>query len=352
MSKDFFDQKLSALKCELKANGEEIIQYIVSMYGTSTSEVRLDLKNDPFKMLAVLQHDTSEIIKESQERHEYNILHAADLTECARLAKLLNNVSLLNDRIYECEAMIFKASLLPSCDLIDQIGQLLSELPSTNSELGGGKIFSILKKENKLLQCSLVGKLGRILRECCQFDYGRLSVNRALKGMLRSEDTFLKDAVLLKDVWVAMARIKRTEYGVDELLKNIWVFLIRPLWCEEKAHVLPPRISKMDANGTSELIIENLSALENGTAEYNQKGTCTLVKRSFNSAEYILYNIVVVLRVVLCCCLCSNYKGNQVQRSNLELGMCRMPITQLIDNINKIFSFIWTELLCANEEVF
>ena len=198
MSLEFFDQRLAALKSELKTYGAEIVEHVTSLYDVNRPDSRFDLKNDAFSMLNVLQIDISEILKESQSRNDQKAQHAAEIEECSRLANLLSHISSLIDQISECENMISKISLVPACKSIEHITKSLSELPGSNSEIGSGKVCAILKKESKLLQCRLTAKLNRIFKECVHFEYGRISVHHELKGVLRSEDTIINEAISLR----------------------------------------------------------------------------------------------------------------------------------------------------------
>lgn len=34
-----------------------------------------------------------------------------------------------------------------------------------------------------------------------------------------------------------------------------------------------------------------------------------------------------------------------------ELGQCRMPLSQLLDGLGQVCSFLWTEVLCCDDKV-
>jgi hypothetical protein len=256
-SQDFFDQRLSALKDELKTYGREIVEHVTSLYGTNSAESKFDLKNDAFSMLSVLQIDVAEILKESQQRREYREMHAVELDECSNLAKILSQISSLIDKISECESLISKISLIPACEAIERIHQLLSELPGPSSEIGSGKVCSILRKETKLLHCRLTAKLTRILTESVQFDFGRVSVHRELKGVLRSEDIIINEPIALRDVWAAVTLCRRTDEVVEGLLRDLWTFILRPLWREKKPQA--PRSSCVEEHRLAELHLESVA---------------------------------------------------------------------------------------------
>lgn len=269
-SVDFFDQRLASLKADLKVYGKEIVDHVTSLYGINVPDSRFELKNDAFSMLNVLQIDVAEIIKEAQEKNEFRAQHSSEIEECSRLANLLTQISNIVDRITECETLVNKISLIPACKAIEQISATLDKLPGTNTEIGSGAVCSLLKKENKLLHCRLTSKLNRILKESIQFEYGHISVHSELKGVLRSEDTIINDPIKLSDVWRAVNLSNRTDEAVDDLLRNLWTYILKPLWREKRAQA--PRLSRLEEHCVSELLLENI-VREGKTFEAGSGGT-------------------------------------------------------------------------------
>eukprot|EP00598_Pedospumella_elongata_P000537 CAMPEP_0184980010 /NCGR_PEP_ID=MMETSP1098-20130426/10064_1 /TAXON_ID=89044 /ORGANISM="Spumella elongata, Strain CCAP 955/1" /LENGTH=154 /DNA_ID=CAMNT_0027503357 /DNA_START=46 /DNA_END=506 /DNA_ORIENTATION=- len=151
MSAEFFDQRLASLKTDLKLYGGEIVDYVSSLYGTNQPDSRFELKNDAFSMLNVLQIDVAEILKESQQRKDQKAQHAMDIEECSQLTNTLTHISSIVDKIADCEALIGKMMLVPACHAIEQLNIALDGLPGPNTEIGSGKVCSILRKECKLL---------------------------------------------------------------------------------------------------------------------------------------------------------------------------------------------------------
>jgi hypothetical protein len=70
-SNEVFEERLSNLKTELVSYGREIILHITTLYTNQVPQARFDLKNDPFNVLKVLQHDVTEVLQQSKQRAEF-----------------------------------------------------------------------------------------------------------------------------------------------------------------------------------------------------------------------------------------------------------------------------------------
>jgi len=320
-SQDFFDQRLTSLKTELKTYGAEIVDHVTSLYGKNRMDSRFDLKNDAFSMLSVLRIDVAEIIKEYQEKKEYKELHAAELEECSQLSELLTHIATVIDKISHCESLISQVLLIPACEAIDEVSNALNNLPGPSTEIGSGKVCNILRKEVKLLHCRLVSKLNRILKESIQFDYGRITIHQELKGVLRSEDIIINEPIKLTDVWTAVHLCHRGDEMTERLLKELWQYILFPLWREKKAQ--SPRCCRIEEHGVSELHFEHIA--REGKAH---EAAYSSLAASLNSGG----------------------KG-AMQRLFAQLGPCKMPIPQLFDYVGQVFEFFWTEVVRCNDEI-
>ena len=168
---------------------------------------------------------------------------------------MLTNISRLGEKILECEKSINLCKLKIACDLIGEMDEVLQLLPGTNTEIGSGAVCSILRREKKFLQGRLISKLKRLLNECVQYEYGRICVNKQLVGVLRSEDVIIDDPIELGHILECIVSVSRLEDFVEDMLKCLWKFLIRPLWKEKKAQT--PSIS--NAATRAEFIFENIA---------------------------------------------------------------------------------------------
>lgn len=251
-----FNQRLQSLKADLSLYGDDIVEHINALYDGAKPGARFDLKNDPFGMLSVLQVDVAELLNETQQKVDFRTEHAADIEECKRLTTLLSRIAQTVDKISECESLIAKMSLISACNVLSQLKALLKELPSPSTETGMGKVCRVLVKEHKQLQGRLRAKTDRIFNEAVVFEFGRITVHRELKGILRSEDTIIKDPITLRDVWTVLELLGQEERAVEAVLRSAWVYMFRPLWREKK---LPtPRTSRLEEPCVSELVLESL----------------------------------------------------------------------------------------------
>lgn len=168
---------------------------------------------------------------------------------------MLTNISHLGEKLLECEKCINLCKLKAACILIGEMADILQSLPGTNTEIGSGVVCSILRREKKFLQSRLISKLKRLLNECVQYEYGRICVSKQLVGVLRSEDVIIDDPIELSHIWECIVSVSRLEDFVEDMLKCLWKFLIRPLWKEKKAQT--PSIS--NASNRAEFIFENIA---------------------------------------------------------------------------------------------
>jgi len=331
MSTEFYDQRLACLKTDLNAYGIEIVDYINSLYSinnTTTTNVlssindstqrTYDVKSDPFNILSVLKIDLNEIIQESQSRNEINAMYKNEIDECSKLTKVLSTIADLIDKLSECENLINKLSLIPACQLIDQITRGMNLLlSSTDTDIGSGRVCSVVKQENKLLYHRLTSKINRIYKESVQFDYGRIIVYSELRGLLRSEDTILHEPLQLIDTWSSINLCRLNDSIVEEILKNIWIFIMRPLWHEKKAPSM--RLNRIDDN-CIEFIVDNI------LQDYKPNSSSS----SSSSRDHSLNDSILA-------------------NPFMNLGACRMPIIHLLDSLNQLFSFMWIHVLCSNK---
>jgi hypothetical protein len=90
------------------------------------------------------------------------------------------------------------------------------------------------------LKSRLGSKLHRLLRECIHFEYGRIAVVKELNGILfRTEKEFFIDdknlSIPLSLLWGCALKLGKCESFVEDLLKDVWGFILRPLWREKKS---------------------------------------------------------------------------------------------------------------------
>eukprot|EP00596_Hydrurales_sp_CCMP1899_P008559 CAMPEP_0119049468 /NCGR_PEP_ID=MMETSP1177-20130426/64842_1 /TAXON_ID=2985 /ORGANISM="Ochromonas sp, Strain CCMP1899" /LENGTH=658 /DNA_ID=CAMNT_0007026749 /DNA_START=596 /DNA_END=2572 /DNA_ORIENTATION=- len=149
----------------------------------------------------------------------------------------------------------------------------------------------------------------RLLGNCIVFEYGRLSITKKLKGMLRGcgEDVLLEDSIELSHIWTALVGIGSAEESVGFIVENIWQYLLRPLWKERR----PQTPHSFTSEDKAELIFDNV------------------VRDYAMSAVH-----------------------SSGDKSDIHtIGASRMPFPQLLEQISQILTFMWTEIFCGNEDI-
>jgi hypothetical protein len=317
------EDRIASLRLDLARSKKDIVNHVTGLYSNNKENTRFDLKDDPFKELQYLQNDVTVILEQSKVRSEVRKSNEKEIQEYSSMIDVLQKISDISDNLMICEQTISKLSLRNAGKLIGDIEQSLRELPGPNTEIGGGQVCSILRKECKMLKNRLMSKTRRLMQDCIKFDYGRIVVNKQLKGMIRSEDVIIEDPIMMSEIWETIALMNKTEEIVDEMIRKLWLYVLRPLWKEKKPQ--SPHIV-ISSSSRSELIFENIAR--------DQSKTFEEYLSSSNDRDGS-----------------SSASSHALQNPFGNLGMCRMSMSQLVGYLGHIFSFMHSEMLCANEEV-
>ena len=126
--------------------------------------------------------------------------------------------------------------------------------------------------------------------------------------MLRGygEEMILDDSIDLSDIWACLVSINCAKEIVHEVIDSVWQALIKPLWKERRAQ--SPHVYVGDEH--SELVFDNVV-----------RDHSLLTTGSGNSS------------------------------ASVPLGACRMPLPQLLDQIQQILSFVVTEVFMNNSNI-
>ena len=235
---DSVEEQIASLRSELKTYGADIVNHIKALYSSSESSV--DLKNDPRNMLKILKHDISQLLQEVKSESQYNEANMSAITECEKLASMLDTISLTSIAMAHCSEKIMGADILAASAALHDIETSMKSIPSEYAAYGSGAVCELLRRECRLLRTRFTSRLTRILRDCIHISRGRIVVSKALTGVLRSEDTLLESPVHLTEVWVALAAGTPTgdsmESAVGKILGDTWRDVVLPLWREKKAY--------------------------------------------------------------------------------------------------------------------
>ena len=174
-----YNERLSSLDNELKTYSNDIINYISSIYSSSSSS-SINLKNDPRNLLKLYQHDINELLTYSNENADNSNV---DITKCNCVINVLSSLIQLNNQITLCEENITNDNILASCRLFNIMDNCVNDINKSNdSNNEYSKVINILIKEARIVKSRFISRLHRLLKHCLQFEDGRIIVIKSLKG--------------------------------------------------------------------------------------------------------------------------------------------------------------------------
>ena len=303
-------QRITLLRQDLKTCSEDVVAHVTSLYDPTENNPNVNLKNDPRNAIKMLQQEVLDCLETAQERGNYRERFAADVESCRTLMEVINHVSIASEKIVRCDEAVGGVDLKLACQLILEVKKSLEMLPGTNTELGTGAVCRVLRRESRLLSSRFHAKLRRLLSNCIVCECGRLNVTKRLKGMLRGcgEDMILDDSIDLSDIWACLVSINCAKDSVHEVIDSVWQALLKPLWKERRAQ--SPHVYVGDEH--SELVFDN-------------------VVRDHS--------------------LLTAAAGSGSSSASMLLGACRMPLPQLLDQIQQVLSFVVTEVFVNNSSI-
>jgi hypothetical protein len=233
-SEEVIEDRIASLRSELNSYSTDVVNLIQAIYGKHNLGPKYDLKNSPFQMVTILKQEVVELLRQSDGHANFLAQHQGDIVYCKNLSDVLSRVAGIVEHFNEFENSMNTLKLASCCRELGIINAELCALPATTSLMGGGKVLSCLRNEQKLLRCRLVAKLKRLLSEAISFDYGSIIVQKRLSGYLRSEDRVVEEGIDLVDVWQALVASDSIEQVLDAQLQDIWNFVFIPMWKEKK----------------------------------------------------------------------------------------------------------------------
>ena len=309
-------QRISGLYVDLQTCQQEIVDHITALYGGSENiMVPVNLKNDPRNAIKMLQHEVADCIETVQERGgNYRDRFASDVEMCRDLMESIVQMSVASEKIVRCDEVVGGIDLKLASKLIAEVTLSLELFPSSGSNVGAGAAVGIgvaiktLRREARLLSSRFQAKLRRLLGNCIVCECGRLSVTKRLKGMLRGcgEDMLLETGIDLVDIWESLVGISSAEDSISGVIESVWQAVLKPLWKERRAQA--PRSYAGDEQ--SEMVFENIvrdHSLSTGTSSSSSSGS--------------------------------------------SLGVCRMPLPQLLEAVGQVLTFVASEVFGSNPDV-
>lgn len=256
------DDQLKLLKADLKSYSNEIITHIQSLHSTSHEGI-ISIKNNPKLIVQMIQQELNTIINETHYKtKEHNDQSKdVDINECHIILETLTNVSTAADMITLCDEQLDSHDLLSTCKHLNNLKNILNKLPSTNTDIGTGKVCILLHREYTILYSRFITRLQRLLRNCIHIEIGKIYVNKSLSStdLLNDEDYIDNECITLVDIWTAIIQCSNTTTTtntgtggggtggtfsecINILITEIYIKIIRPLWKFKKIQF--PRIQR------------------------------------------------------------------------------------------------------------
>lgn len=317
-SLESIDERILSLSSDLKSYGKEIVDFVGSQYSINSSigkfkqelNLNINLKSDPKNAIPILRSDLNEILAEnSNNRSNQN----ENLKEMEIQLHLLENISTICDSIMKCEEFTNKYDLMAASKIIKSLETSIStSLPNPNTEYGSGVICTTLIKEVKLLKYRLQSTIRRLILNCFVVDFGRITILKSLKGLIRSEEAIIDNPIYLTDLWHSMLLLETSNEStsgglqtlINDILKTLWLNVMKPLWKEKKFSLAKVITNEENAILTFENMIRDSFRTTTGDVP-------------IDGSAYL----------------------------------CRMPVHHLFECLNQVLSFIWLEIFCGLEDL-
>lgn len=321
-----FEERILSLKSELHQYGNEIINHINGLYsnisGFNDNKFQnINLKNDPRNSIKIFQHDVTEIIIEATALRDYEIKHKNEIEECKDLVEIIRKVIVAADSVAVCDEYVSGTDLIGTCDALLVMDNNMDELPGPNSILGAGFVCITLRKESQILHSRFSSRIRRLLGNCIQFENGRITVLKNLKGMLRGEDLLLDKPIQLVDIWSALVRTGCYDECVQNVVFSVWFYIICPLWKERKVQ----SATLFHTEDQSELLFDSV-ARNSTSSSINIGGASTINATVFN-------------------------KMDEIESISKSLTSSRIAFPHLLSQIGQVMEFFSTEILCSNIDI-
>ena len=269
-----FEERLSALKLDLKSYGDEIIRHVEAVHSSGMHTAPINLKSNPTNSIKLLQHDVAAVLQEAQENRDFRELNGSEIDKVEKLMSTLTAVSEVAGYIAKCDEKVNDSDIIATAKSIADLTTVISDLPAPNTEIGSGKVCTALRQESQILIYRFQARLRRLLSLCIHVDIGRIAVHKKLEGILRGEELEVQVPIRIEDIWTALTITGIAHDEIKKLLKSIWISVFRPLWKEKKATM--PRISRSEKSDSAELLFEAVERDHAKQAEGNEQSLSNL----------------------------------------------------------------------------
>jgi hypothetical protein len=188
----------------------------------------------------MLQAEVADLLKETGIKAEVLARTAPMLTECEKLVNLIADISDASSKIEDFEDLITSVHLHRCAEASAAMDASLTKLPSPSAPYGDGEVCNALRREAEFLKSRFGTRLRRLFMECIVVERGRVTAQRALKGMLRDDRQLLESPIPRSSIIECLLLTGRAKAVLGDFAVSLWSDVLRHLWREKK--LANPRI--------------------------------------------------------------------------------------------------------------
>lgn len=268
------DERIASLRLDLQMYGDEILSIIQSQYAStipmpplhvmiSGNQISMDMKSNPKNALFILRKDLSEMIRdklaEMKDVHEANTSSLSDgLQDCDEQLKILELIVKICDSFLNIDILMCESNLSALTTAILEVQSNIDKLPKANEvfskfeSISNGYVFKLLRSEFGQVSRRYQARLRRLLNTCVAVSHGKIVVTKKLSGVVPNEENIINDPINLEDIWMSLISMGLAEDCVNDLIRNVWNQIYKPLLKEKKT----PAVKVLNSQDQSELILE------------------------------------------------------------------------------------------------
>jgi len=332
-----FEARLSALQADVRSYASELHKQFQGLHSSLLSgDCKVDLRNDPRNCIKSLRVDLTDALDDAAARAEKQVSETAgqdlaQLEKCDRLAAILQDATDASDAICKAEESLASSDLALTCDLLDQMDEVVQRLPRATTEVGDGEVCRLLRREARLPGGRFCARLLRLLHCAIRIDPGRIHVLKAVEGMVPGEDMLVDRPIPLADVWTALVRRGEAEEAARQLVASAVHNVVRPLW-RERTSRMPLHTTRLDR---AELVFEGMMRDAVGSGSGGSRGNTVTPDSAVTAAAPMPPN--------------APSSTEATARGMTGLGACRMPLPAFLEHLAIVLTFLWTQVLCEDD---
>ena len=332
MDEDTIDQRISALKIDLDDLGGRIVKHIEAVNSSSLPSFNIDLKDDPRNCIKSLRYDIDDILKIASDRSDQLQEYSGDLEKCQSLVQILEAVNSSADLLCKLDDAISGVDLKFTCALLNEATVSVNQLPGSSTEYGVGSCITSLRREAGILRSRFICKLKRLIDCHLQIDKGSIHLIPLLKSQcytipgeiedMSVDDSSSESGSALVECWEALLHLNVADDSVSAICRQLWDFLVKPLWSEQ------------GASGPGGKIVPAVTRDQDGKRQDTVAFTLPWFSGNVSGPGSR-----------------SMERAAGVGAVSMELGLCKIPFPALLDNLAGLLCFFASDVLCGNPEL-